>query len=172
MTRLISAEVGRAWVGMSVVLAVALNACGDAAPGADVPAASSTFVAVPDPALPTGPLTAEGCIDGTAVQVAASQGVISAGPLAVNRRYWRGPRGTKFWVASKRDQPPTPAYFEARRLDAATDPVLVERPLDLPAPLPSLAPFYPGLFRIHEPGLWKITVRIGPDSACFVVQVD
>ncbi|MCI0687286.1 MAG: hypothetical protein L0Y54_08625 [Sporichthyaceae bacterium] len=162
----------RAWVGLSVVLAVGLAACDSGAPGAKGPAAPSTYITVPDPTFPTGPLTAEGCIDGTVLQFAATQGVISAGPLAPNRPYWRQPQGTKFWVASQRDQPPSPAYFEARRLDAAAEPVLVERPLNLPAPVPSLRPFYPGSLRIPQAGLWQITVRIGPDSACFVVQVD
>jgi hypothetical protein len=113
----------------------------------------------------------EGCIDGTAV-ADGTQGFISAGPLAENAGYWRQPEGTKLWVASARDQPPTTAYIEARRLEAPAEPVRKRRGPDELATVPNAALFYPGSFRIPQRGRWQITVRIGRDNGCFVVRVD
>jgi hypothetical protein len=161
-----------ALIAVGVVLAGCLPACHTgsrdlAAPGA--PLSVSTEPA--SPRVGARPEASEGCIDGTAT-ADATHGLISAGPLAPNSGYWRQPQGTKLWVASARDQPPTSAYIEARRLDAPADPVRVQRGPDQLASTPSAALFYPGSFRIPEQGRWQITVRIGRDNGCFVVRVD
>jgi hypothetical protein len=114
---------------------------------------------------------AGGCVDGTAV-IDGTDGAISAGQLRPNAAYWRQPQGTKLWVGSTRPQPPTSAFIEVRRLDGHADAIRTERGPDQLGEVTGLALFYPGTLRIPEPGRWQITVRIGPDDGCFVVEVD
>ncbi len=120
-------------VAVGVVLAAVVPACNI---HAGVPSSAPTEPG--SRVAGTQPETSEGCIDGTVVEFAGTQGFISAGPLAVNSEYWRQePSGTKFWVASTRDQPPTSAYIEARRLDGAAEPVEVKRGPDQLAGVPT-----------------------------------
>lgn len=109
------------------------------------------------------------CVDGTATRLDGAQGTISAGPLGVNRDYWTQPQGTKFWVARSRQQEPTTAHLTAVPLSGGA-PVIVVRGPDQLAGGTSSALFYPGSLRLPEPGLWRVTVRIGPDEACFDVE--
>jgi hypothetical protein len=170
LARLIHDVDRRAILAVGVALAAAIPAC--SAP------TRAPLSAGPEPSIPlvgTRPETFEGCVDGTVVELGGSQGVISAGPLAVNGSYWRQEQGTKFWVASTRNQVPTSAYIEARRLDGMAEPVRVKRGPDQLATVlatpPAAGLFYPGTLRIPQQGRWQITVRIGPDMGCFVVLV-
>lgn len=162
-----------ALIPVGAILAVCLPACDAssrdlAAPG--VPSSVSTESGLP--AVSARPEISEGCVDGTAAEN-GTQGVIRAGPLASNTGYWRQPQGAKLWVASDRDQPPTSAYIEARRLDAPAKPVRERRRApDRLEIVRNAALFYPGSFRIPQQGRWQITVRIGRDNGCFVVRVD
>lgn len=159
-------------IAVGVVLVGCLPACDTGSRDLATPGAPSSVSTEPgSPTVGARPETSEGCIDGTAV-ADGTQGLISAGQFADNSGYWRQPKGAKLWVSSARDQPPTTAYIEARRLDAPAEPVRERRGPDQLAIVPNAALYYPGSFRIPQQGRWKITVWIGRDNGCFVVRVD
>ena len=114
------------------------------------------------------------CVDASALDPSATDGMIEAGPFHDNAAYWAQPQGTKFWVGSRRDDHghPPGATIRAEPLDGGHPAVTVHRPPREQVRNRDLLAFYPGAFRIPSTGPWRITVTIGPDHGCFITQVE
>lgn len=112
------------------------------------------------------------CVDATR-KYNAKDGVISAGPFDVNQGHWGQPNGTKLWVATSVDQPPTAATIVVAQLDGgkSVETAKQTRGTDQIAEPAGAGSglFYPGTIRLASPGTWRLTVTIGGDTGCFQV---
>lgn len=165
-------RVGKTVAGV-LALTLALVACTAAKPDASN-ARSSAGDQVSTQTVPVS--TSVDCVVATDLTT-ASDGVISAGPFKENHGYWLQKNGTKLWVKTSVDQKPTAATIRAQRLNATSQPIVQHRGTDTIAVLDGDATgsatglFFPGSLRLPEPGTWKLTVTIGPDSGCFLIRV-
>lgn len=110
------------------------------------------------------------CTSGGA-KLGAKSGKVHAGPFGSNHGFWAQPQGTKFWVGSDRDTDhPTGATIRTSLLGQPHAGSTTHRRADQIASVSNMAIFYPGALRLPEPGEWRITVTIGPDTGCFLVH--
>lgn len=118
------------------------------------------------------PASKGSCVRATGVPI-AHDGRVLAGPFTLENLDALDalPDGTKVWVESTSRRDISTAVIEAASLEGPSKLRQVRTPSQRATLDDGTRNFWPGLLRLPGAGRWRVTISIGPDTGCFLIDV-